>query len=237
MMSANSSALRIGIVSRCPKLRRSVARSLPISSARMVWFRDLPPCSARRAIKHLDLIVVDDTRALTGVADICAAGVTTAATQIVFVNARDEQRCAALLESGADDAIAATSPTLAARLGLALRRALRLSRPDTTALGDLKIDHTRRRVWCAGDEIRLTANEWDVLHCLLMHAPRTVGFSTIADAVWQSADVERSYPRVQVHICYLRQKLSRSTRVRIRNVRGLGYQIVSSEGVHLATAL
>jgi DNA-binding response OmpR family regulator len=101
--------------------------------------------------------------------------------------------------------------------------------PEPMFLGDVRIEPTRHRLWCVEREVRFTAHEWRVLSCLVSNRTRAVSMAELRDYIWASAEPTKAYTRIQVYICYLRQKLSTSRYVSIRNVRGVGYQLVVSE--------
>jgi DNA-binding response OmpR family regulator len=142
---------------------------------------------------------------------------------IVVVNAAGEADVARLLDAGADDAVAASSPVLPSRLHALTRRARTLNAGARIAVGDILFDRESRRVWCAGREVELTRTEEAFLDCLFWHSPRTVGVTTLTDFVWGADVTPDKRSMVRVYIGYLRAKLKASRRVVIRTVRGVGY--------------
>ena len=90
-----------------------------------------------------------------------------------------DQVIARAFELGADDYIVKPfSPTeLVARIQAALRRRAapeRVEPPEPYVLGDLRIDYANRRVSVAGQEVRLTATQYDLLAELAVNAGRVV---------------------------------------------------------------
>jgi DNA-binding response OmpR family regulator len=144
--------------------------------------------------------------------------------EIVVVNARDEGDVESLLDAGADDAICATSPVLAARLHARARRARTVNAGARIAVGDVVFDRESRRVWCAGREVEMTRREQALLDCLFWYAPRPVGATMIAEYVWGDEPNATRRGLVEVYVGYLRRKLASSRSVAIRTVRGVGYQ-------------
>jgi DNA-binding response OmpR family regulator len=144
--------------------------------------------------------------------------------EIVVINARGESETAMLLDAGADDAIAATSSLLAARLHACTRRARTVNAGARIAVGDVVFDREARRVWCAGREIDMTPREQKILDCLFWYAPDPVGAQTLSDFVWGDEPVTSRRGLVEVYVGYVRRKLAASRSVMIRTVRGVGYQ-------------
>jgi DNA-binding response OmpR family regulator len=144
---------------------------------------------------------------------------------IAVTNARDDAEVARLLDAGADDAIVRGSPLLANRLQALARRARTVNAGTRIAVGDIVFDRESRRVWCAGNEVRMTPREFAMLDCMFWNAHRPVGTTTLADFVWGDGDVDTGARRsvVEVYIGYLRKKLAASRSVMIRTVRGVGY--------------
>jgi two-component system, OmpR family, KDP operon response regulator KdpE len=70
--------------------------------------------------------------------------------------------------------------------------------------GDLTVDLTRRRVTRAGDEIKLSPKEYDILRLLVLHAGKVLTHRVILQEVWSAAgDVQY----LRIYIRQLRQKL------------------------------
>ncbi len=129
---------------------------------------------------------------------------------IVILSARDnEAEKVAALDAGADDYV--NKPfgvaELIARLRTALRHATVVA--GTTAVfeaGDLIVDTLAHRVTLAGEPIRLTPKEYDLLHLLARHAGRVLTHQHILKTVWGPAHVEDAQ-YLRVFIRRLRQKI------------------------------
>jgi two-component system, OmpR family, response regulator len=123
------------------------------------------------------------------------------------------------LDAGADDYLVKPFDfgELLARLRALLRRGP-IERPPTMAIGDLRIDAGTRVVTRAGEEIELTAREYDVLEFLARRPGRVVSRSELLDEIW--SDYEGSPNIIDVYVGYLRKKLGRAL---IRTVRGSGF--------------
>ena len=123
------------------------------------------------------------------------------------------------LDAGADDYLVKPFDfgERHARLRALLRRGP-IERPPVMAIGDLRIDADTRVVTHAGEEIELTAREYDVLVFLARHPGRVVSRSELLDEIW--SDYEGSPNIIDVYVGYLRKKLGRAL---IRTVRGSGF--------------
>jgi two-component system KDP operon response regulator KdpE len=152
---------------------------------------------------------------------------------ILVLSARErEAEKIAAFDLGADDYV--DKPfgigELMARLRAALRH--RLQRHDETPvlrLGELEIDNVRRRVTRAGQEIKLTRKELDLLSFLARHAGKVVTHRQILSAVWGPAHTEDTQ-YLRVYIRQLRQKIEASPAdPQIINTEfGIGYRIAES---------
>ena len=123
------------------------------------------------------------------------------------------------LDAGADDYQGKPFDfgELLARLRALLRRGP-ADRPAIVAIGDLRIDSATRVVTRAGEEIELTAREYDVLEFLARRPGRVVSRSELLDHIW--AEYDGSPNIIDVYVGYLRKKLGRAL---IRTVRGSGF--------------
>jgi DNA-binding response OmpR family regulator len=130
------------------------------------------------------------------------------------------------LEAGADDYLAKPFDfgELTARLRSALRRPA-LKDVETLHFADLVIDVRRRRVERSGEQIELTAREFDLLTLLARSPERVYTRSQLIDLVW---GVERGVTpaTVESYISYLRAKVDIPPRRRlIHTIRGVGYSV------------
>lgn len=153
-------------------------------------------------------------------------------TPVIMLTARGEDTDRIVgLEMGADDYLPkpCNPRELAARLRAILRRT-DASRNDESGVLDvdgLRASSTERRVEYLGREIRLTTAEFNVLLVLMRHAGEVVNKELISRQALGRALT--AYDRsVDVHVSNLRKKLVSGERELIKNVRGVGYQLIRS---------
>ena len=112
-----------------------------------------------------------------------------------------------------------------------VRANLRRSSTDTRAAasrvqsGDLTLDLLGRRAMLAGDEIKLTHREFDLLAELMRNQGAVLSRDLLLTRVW-GYDYGGDSHTVDVHVRWLREKVEAdpSTPVRITTVRGVGYR-------------
>ena len=137
----------------------------------------------------------------------------------------DESDRVSGLEIGADDYV--TKPfspkELVARVTALLRRSGRTSPAGPVAYGPITIDVDRHHVTLNGEEVRLTAKEFLLLHYLVQHKGRVLSRDLLLSDVWgyQYTGGTRT---VDVHVRRLREKLGREGNL-VETVRGVGYRI------------
>jgi two-component system, OmpR family, KDP operon response regulator KdpE len=149
---------------------------------------------------------------------------------IIILSARDrEVEKIEALDLGADDFV--NKPfgvgELLARMRTALRHRLeRVSETPVMRTADLEIDNVRHRVTRAGEEVRLTPKEFELLSFLARHAGRVVTHRQLLTAIWGPAHAaDTQYLRV--YIGQIRQKVERDAgdpRIIITEP-GIGYRI------------
>ena len=146
-------------------------------------------------------------------------------TPVVFVTARDEDVDRIIgLEAGADDYL--VKPFHPRELMARLRTVLRRSGPQPVGasgqlvIGAVRVDLPGRRVYAAGDEVGLTATEFDLLVHLMRRPGQVFDRPSLLSSVWGYASAAGART-VDVHIAALRSKLGAASP--IRTVRGVGY--------------
>jgi DNA-binding response OmpR family regulator len=136
------------------------------------------------------------------------------------------------LETGADDYIVKPFGLgeLLARVRAALRRSAndrsgRFSNTTRLQADDLVLDLVARRVTQAGQEIKLTHREFDLLAELMRNRGAALSRDLLLNRVW-GYDYVGDAHTVDVHIRWLREKIERipSAPTRLTTVRGVGYR-------------
>jgi len=153
---------------------------------------------------------------------------------VLMLTARDDEADVLVgLAVGADDYL--TKPfrmrELVARVQALLRRVDRAAdlagRPSTRLVsGDLAVDTGTRRVTVAGEEVRLTPTEFDLLAALAASPGDVLTREQLLADVWDwpAASGTRT---VDSHIKALRAKIGAD---RVRTVHGVGYALEAGPG-------
>ena len=148
---------------------------------------------------------------------------------VLVLTARDTiQDRVAGLDTGADDYLVKpfAFPELAARIRALLRRG-RSEPLSRLRILDLEMDAATRRVTRGGQDLELTAREFELLEYLLRNHGRVVSREMLARDVWKETD--RATPLdnvIDVHIARLRRKIDDAFESKlIHTVRGVGFII------------
>jgi two-component system, OmpR family, response regulator len=152
---------------------------------------------------------------------------------VLFLTAKDavEDRVAGLT-AGGDDYV--TKPfsleEVVARLRGLLRRAGATAAGEDSVLvvGDLELDEDSHEVRRAGQEITLTATEFELLRFFMRNPRRVLSKAQILDRVWQY-DFGGQANIVELYVSYLRRKIDRGRSPMIHTLRGAGYVLKAAE--------
>ncbi|MEO6957951.1 MAG: response regulator transcription factor [Antricoccus sp.] len=152
---------------------------------------------------------------------------------VLFLTARDavEDRIAGLT-AGGDDYV--TKPfsleEVVARLRSLLRRSTMATEDGDSMLtvGDLTLDEDSHEVRRGGDEINLTATEYELLRFMMRNRKRVLSKAQILDRVW-NYDFGGQANVVELYISYLRKKIDAGREPMIHTMRGAGYVLKPTE--------
>jgi two-component system, OmpR family, KDP operon response regulator KdpE len=172
----------------------------------------------------LDLVLPDGRGT-----DVCRELRTWTNAPILVLSAVGEEReKIAALDAGADDYV--TKPfsvdELLARLRAALRRAAPAQEP-VLHVGDLEIDVPQRSVTRAGERIRLSPHEFDLLRVLAQNQGRLLTHHALLRAVWGPAYQHEAH-YLHVYVSQLRRKIEPdpSSPRYLLTEAGAGYRLV-----------
>jgi two-component system KDP operon response regulator KdpE len=172
----------------------------------------------------LDLVLPDGNGT-----DICRELRTWSDAPVIVLSAVGEERQKiAALDAGADDYV--TKPfgveELLARLRAVLRRRVPGQEP-VIEVGDLRIDVPERTVTVAGERVKLSPHEFDLLRVLAQNRGKLLTHRALLSEVWGPAyQVEAHY--LHVYVSHLRKKIEPdpSSPRYLLTEPGAGYRLV-----------
>jgi two-component system, OmpR family, KDP operon response regulator KdpE len=130
---------------------------------------------------------------------------------ILMLTVRDDENDKVeALEKGADDYI--TKPfsfrECLARIRSAVRRAQTPERAEDLpiAIGEIEVQPAKRTVKKAGQPIRLTPKEYDILYYLMAHAGRAITHGKLLTSVW-GAQYRQEVDYLRTFVRQLRKKI------------------------------
>ncbi|MBE3577204.1 MAG: response regulator [Limnochordales bacterium] len=231
--NSNQAGARVLVVEDEPQIRRFLRVALTAHGYQMIEAKSGQEGLAQAATSHPDLVILD-----LGLPDMDGLQVVQrlrewSTVPIIVLSVRGEDRVKiGALDAGADDYV--TKPfsmgELLARIRVALRHtALNAANDPVIVAGDLRIDLVQRRVTRAGQEIKLTPTEYEILKVLAIHRDRVVTHSQILRAVWGPGYQEETH-YLRVYMGQLRRKLEPDParpRYLLTEPR-VGYRLISS---------
>jgi len=200
---------RVLVVDDEPEIQRTLAINLRVRGYEVDLARDGEQALELAARHHPDAVVLDlGLPGIDGV-DVIAGLRGWTRVPIVVLSARDaEPAKVAALDAGADDYV--TKPfgidELLARLRAALRRAAPAEEDAVIETADFTIDLATKRVTRAGEEVRLTPTEWNLVELLVRNPGKLVSYRQLLHEVWGPGyETETHYLRV--FMAHVRRKL------------------------------
>ncbi|MEX0851043.1 MAG: response regulator transcription factor [Gaiellaceae bacterium] len=189
--------------------------------------------TARTAIERSepDLVVLDVMLPGTDGLELCRWIRSTSELPVIMLTARGEEADRIVgLELGADDYV--TKPFSPRELAARVRSVLRRSTPTETAaerltFGSVELESATRETRKGGEEVRLTAKEFDLLWFLASHPRRVFSRDQLMAKVWgYTAALDTG--TVTVHVRRLREKveIDPSEPLHLETVWGVGYRLV-----------
>ena len=152
-------------------------------------------------------------------------------TPVIMLTARtSEYDVVKGLTIGADDYV--TKPfgilELISRIRAVLRRSHRVEKPsEMLVCGPVTLDPLKHAVSAYGEEVMLTAKEFELLHYLMMNVGIVLQREQIMESVWGFTYAGESRT-IDMHIKSLRQKLGEGGQI-IKTIRGVGYRLDEPE--------
>ena len=110
------------------------------------------------------------------------------------------------------------------RIGALLRRS-KIASSRRLEVGEFVMDADERSASLNGEDIPLTAREFDLLYKLLSYPKKTFTRTQLMDEFWD-VDTQASTRTVDVYMTKLRAKLADCDSFEIQTVHGLGYKAV-----------
>ncbi len=225
---------KILVVDDEPSIREIVTLYLKRSGYEVATAADGQAAVDALARQTFDLVVLDLMLPQVDGLEITRRLRATSQTPIIMLTARSEEIDRILgLEMGADDYV--TKPfspqELVSRVRAVLRRSQRAQQaaPDSgerpLVYGDLRIDPQTRLVQARGQEITLTAREFDLLWLLARHPRQVFNRDQLLDLVWGLTEyIDAS--TITVHVRRLREKIEAdpANPRYIQTMWGVGYK-------------
>ncbi|MGB8278473.1 MAG: response regulator transcription factor [Methylovirgula sp.] len=228
-MTADAVPLRILIVDDEPPIRRFLHTSLAAQGYRVFEAGDGSTGLDMIRSNPIDVLVLD-----LGLPDISGFEIIRrlrdqgSAVPIIVLSSRtDEAGKVKALDLGADDYV--TKPfgvdELLARIRAGLRHRLQQQgEKPIFRSGDLSVDLVRRIVTVAGQEVKLSPREYELLRLLVAHAGKVLTHKFLLREVWGS-DADVQYLRIYIRA--LRQKIESNPErpQHIITEQGVGYRL------------
>jgi DNA-binding response OmpR family regulator len=224
--------MRVLVVDDDQALGAFLKKGMEMEGHRVEWVEDGEAALVQSAETHPDLVLLDlslpKRDGMEVLAELRARH--DDAAVLVLTGRNDLQVRVQCLDMGADDCLLKPFSyfELTARCRALLRRRQQFADP-VLRHGDLELHRIEHKVMRAGRTIGLTAKEFSLLECLLLHRGECVSRSQLLSEVWQMP-AETGTNVVDVYVNYLRRKVdagagNNACAGLIETVRGAGYRL------------
>src|SRR5579859_38640 len=222
---AKSVSARVLLVDDDPAVLSGLRRALALAGYAVATAADGEQALASAASTPPDLVVLDVMLPGVDGLTVCRQLRRASPVPILMLTARDTvpDRVAGL-DHGADDYLVKpfALDELLARVRALLRRA-HPDDPDLLSYSDLAVDERSHEACRAGEPLRLTPREFDLLVAFLRHPRQALSRELLAQLVW-GYGFEGESNFIDVAVKELRAKLEAGGRPRLlQTVRGVGY--------------
>jgi DNA-binding response OmpR family regulator len=222
---------RILVVEDEMQIARTLRDYLEVAGYEVTVVGDGGPALASARGERPDLVVLDLGLPTIDGLDVARELRRTATTPIVMLTARGEESDRIVgLELGADDYVA--KPFSPRELATRVRTVLRRTNPaaDSSAhlsFDGLELDAATREAQLHGEQLRLTAKEFDLLFFLASNPRNVFSRDQLMNRVW-GYEAARDTGTVTVHIRRLRAKIERdpANPLRLQTIWGVGYRFL-----------
>ena len=208
----NSKPVKVLVVDDEPAMRRALRATLSASGFYIEEARNGEEAVGFVTQGHVDLVLLDSNMPGMGGVEACRRIRALApGAGIIMITIRDsEDDKIQALEAGADDYV--TKPFLVreliARLQAVLRR-IRVVKAEGAPIlraGKLELDVERRTLRRAGEEVRLSPTEFDLLRYLMQHHDVAIEHARLLQAVW-GPEYGHELEYLRAYIRLLRKKI------------------------------
>lgn len=202
-------------------IRELLECTMDASGFSVLTFADAESMIAELSKKKCDLVLLDIM--LPGMDGIEALKIVKAKypdLPVIMLSAKgSELNKVKGLDAGADDYISKPFGILE----LIARIKARLRKPDRIEFNGIALDAAKYRVTVDGEEVKLTAKEFDVLRILMSRVGSVIKREELLTELW-GEEFDGETRTVDMHIMSLRGKIKGKGDF-IRTVRGVGYTI------------
>ncbi|MGO9227689.1 MAG: response regulator transcription factor [Bryobacteraceae bacterium] len=208
----NSKPVRVLLVDDEPAMRRALRTTLSASGFAIGEARNGEEAVALVARRPVALVLLDSNMPGMGGVEACRrirALVPNAGIVMITIRDTEDDKIEAL-EAGADDYV--TKPFLVRELIARLQAVLRRIRVETAQgapvlrAGKLELDTERRTLRRAGEDVRLSPTEFELLRYFMQHPDIAIEHARLLRAVW-GPEYGQELEYLRAYIRLLRKKI------------------------------